>query len=159
MRRLHFITALLVALRARYFLDLPYPHPQKRSASTAPYPLAKIVMISSNPKHDIGNYLRVGNSSNPNTAQANIQRQPDIDRCASRSTVFEGGGIESAEVPINAAAKPSLTRQAQRQGQGPRLGQAQLPAPRQDRPASFGFGRGIGPRPTLDDHCVWPPSQ
>jgi hypothetical protein len=120
LRRLHFITALLVALRARYvrfrFLDLPYPHPQKRSASTAPYPLAKIVMISSNPKHDIGNYLRVGNSSNPNTAQANIQRQPDIDRCASRSTVFEGGGIESAEVPINAAAKPSPTRQAQRQG-------------------------------------------
>jgi hypothetical protein len=137
LRRLHFITALLVALRARYvrfrFLDLPYPHPQKRSASTAPYPLAKIVMISSNPKHDIGNYLRVGNSSNPNTAQANIQRQPDIDRCASRSTVFEGGGIESAEVPINAAAKPSPTRQAQRRGQGPRLGQAQLPAP-QPRP-------------------------
>jgi hypothetical protein len=81
----------------------------------------------------IGDYLRVGNSSNPNTAQANIQRQPDIDRCASRSTVFEGRGIESAEVPINAAAKPSPTRQAQRQGQGPRLGQAQLPAP-QPRP-------------------------
>jgi hypothetical protein len=26
--------------------------------------------------------------------------------------------------------------------------------PSQDGPGSFGFGRGIGSRPTLDDHCV-----
>ena len=25
--------------------------------------------------------------------------------------------------------------------------------PSQDGPASFGFGKGIGSRPTLDDHC------
>jgi hypothetical protein len=28
--------------------------------------------------------------------------------------------------------------------------------PSQDGPGSFGFGRGIGSRPTLDDHCVCP---
>ena len=54
--------------------------------------------------------------------------------------------VESAEVPINATAKPSPIRQAQRQGQGPRLGQPQLPAL-----ARLGLGgtSGLAPRSTI----------
>jgi len=59
---------------------------------------------------------------------------------------------ESAEVPLNAGAKPN----AQAQGQG-----KANPNPHhanQSGLASLGFGKGIGSRPTLHDHLCLPPS-
>jgi len=67
--------------------------------------------------------------------------------------------VESAEVPINAAAKPSPTRQAQRQGQGPRLGQPQLPAPQPRPPWLVWVWEGHRVSPHARRSLCLPPSQ
>src|SRR6516164_931938 len=66
---------------------------------------------------------------------------------------------ESAEVPINATAKPSPIRQAQRQGQGPRLGQPQLPAPQPRPPWLVWVWEGHRVSPHARRSLCLPPSQ
>src|SRR6516165_1073548 len=67
--------------------------------------------------------------------------------------------VESAEVPINATAKPSPIRQAQRQGQGPRLGQPQLPAPQPRGPWLGWVWEGHRVSPHARRSLCLPPSQ
>ena len=60
------------------------------------------------------------------------------------STAQGGMRSESAEVPLNAGAKPN----AKAYGQGKANPNSHHP----NGPTSFGFGKGIGSRPTLHNH-------